>query len=277
MRRGLNHDGYRGERIEIASVVRETVELARAVGWQVEQLLPLPTAPIVALHRGGVSTAKTPLRRIYLSAGIHGDEPAGPLALRRMIERDRWPKDLELWICPCLNPTGFAANRRENADGLDLNRDYRHRQSAEVRAHTDWLDRQSGFDLALCLHEDWEAGGFYLYELNRTARPSPAEQVLAAVTGICPIDHSPEIDGRASRAGIIRPALQPAARPQWPEALYLIEHLTGHCFTLESPSDFALSVRVAAHERAIDTLLGISESSERSGLPEIDGNRFAST
>ena len=277
MRRGLNHGGYHGERIDIAAVVRETLAIAGAKGWEAEQLLALEPAPVVALRRPCSESLATPPRRVYLSAGIHGDEPAGPLVLRHMLQRDRWPNDAELWICPCLNPTGFAANRRENAAGRDLNRDYRHRESAEVRAHLAWLDRQSGFDLALCLHEDWEASGFYLYELNRTGQPSPAERVVEAVAGVCPIDYSPEIDGRAARAGIIRPALNPAVRPQWPEALYLIQHLTAHCFTLESPSDFILAVRVAALERAIDVLLGIDVSEGAGNPPGIDGNRFAST
>ena len=29
-----------------------------------------------------------------------------------------------------------------------------------------WLARQPNFDLAVCVHEDWESVGFYLYELN---------------------------------------------------------------------------------------------------------------
>ena len=58
-----------------------------------------------------------------------------------------WPDDAEIWLCPCLNPTGFPRNTRENAGGVDLNRDYKHRRSAEVRAHIAWLQRQPNFDL----------------------------------------------------------------------------------------------------------------------------------
>jgi hypothetical protein len=74
----------------------------------------------------------------------------------------------------------FPLNRRENAAGIDLNRDYRHLQSPEVRAHVDWLQRQPRFDVALCLHEDWESNGFYVYELNPDNRPSFAEKILEA-------------------------------------------------------------------------------------------------
>ena len=105
-------------------------------------------------------------RTIYISSGIHGDEPAGPVALRRLIDEDRWPGDTELILCPCLNPTGLQAKTRENRHGIDLNRDYRDPKSEEVRAHMAWLNQLPRFDLSLVLHEDWEADGYYLYDRN---------------------------------------------------------------------------------------------------------------
>jgi hypothetical protein len=63
---------------------------------------------------------------------------------------------------------------------------------------------------------------------------------------VCPIDPSPEIDGREAAGGIIRPRLDPATRPEWPEAFYLGMHKTRLGHTLEAPSDFPLAVRVAA-------------------------------
>ena len=120
---------------------------------------------LLALHRPSSPATRHP-SRIYLSTGIHGDEPAGPLAALRLLQENQWPENAELWFCPCLNPMGFVLNRRENADGKDLNRDYRHLETTEVRAHIAWLERQPQFDLCLCLHEDWESHGFYVYELN---------------------------------------------------------------------------------------------------------------
>jgi hypothetical protein len=88
---------------------------------------------------------------------------------------------------------------------MDLNRDYRHLQSPEVRAHINWLQRQPPFDLSLCLHEDWEAAGFYVYELNPDHKPSFAEKIIEAAATACPIDPSPVIEGRPAQNGIIRP------------------------------------------------------------------------
>src|SRR5438552_9917534 len=56
--------------------------------------------------------------RIYISAGIHGDEPAGPLAIRQLLEEDQWPAEVSLWVLPCLNPSGSAVHRRDNSEGI---------------------------------------------------------------------------------------------------------------------------------------------------------------
>jgi hypothetical protein len=95
------------------------------------------------------------------------------------------------------------------------------------------------------LHEDWEAHGFYVYELNPDDRPSLAAAMLSSVARICPIDTSDLIEGRPAQNGIIRPAIDPRDRPQWPEAFYLLSYKTRLSYTLEAPSDFPLENRVA--------------------------------
>ena len=251
-----NIGGYHGETIDIAVVLREIAAVAAAAGWCEETFYEGADFRLTAWHRP--SPALPPgqtARRLYLSAGIHGDEPAGPLALRQLLQADAWPARLELHLCPCLNPAGFVRNSRENAAGRDLNRDYRHRETGEVAAHVRWLERQPGFDAAFCLHEDWEAQGFYLYELNPDQRPSPAVQMMAAVAAVCPIDLSPVIEGRPAQEGIIRPTLNPADRPLWPEAFWLLQNKTPQVWTLEAPSDFPLAVRVRALVAAVNTAL----------------------
>ena len=246
---GKNHGGYRGETIEIQKVLRDIEQAAARKNWTRDHA----AGPVefVAYRRPSPS----PRRRVYLSAGIHGDEPAGPLAMLQLLQENPWPEDVSLWVCPCLNPAGFPLNRRENKDGIDLNRDYRHLQSAEVRAHADWLARQPDFDATLCLHEDWEARGFYLYELNPGRGPSLAESIIDKVAAVCPVDPSPVIEDRPAQNGIIRPVLNPADRPLWPESLFLVSrNKTRLSYTFEAPSDFPLPVRVAALAAAVRTV-----------------------
>jgi Succinylglutamate desuccinylase / Aspartoacylase family len=255
-RLGKNHGGYYGEIIDIRNVLRAIETTARRQGWDSETFCGGDEFKLIALHRKSFSTLDSqPSIKIYLSAGIHGDEPAGPLAALQLLRENRWPEKVELWFCPCLNPMGFILNRRENADHRDLNRDYRNPQSAEVRAHIAWLERQPRFDLYLCLHEDWEAHGFYLYEQNPDGRPPLAETIVRAVQKVCPIDLSETIEDRPAKGGIIRPNLDPNTRPQWAEAFYLIMNKSRLGCTLEAPSDFPLPTRVSALVTGVNATL----------------------
>jgi hypothetical protein len=247
---GRNQDGYRGERIEIAAVLAETIANALRLRLQVDRLPAGSGRELLFLRRPCVGT-----KRIYISAGIHGDEPAGPLAVARLLARNCLPAHLDLCLCPCLNPTGFSASTRENAEGIDLNRDYLNPVAAETQTHVAWLQAQPAFDLTLCLHEDWEARGFYVYEVNPESRPSLAEHIVEAARPVCPVDLSAEIDGRPARGGIIRPDLDPATRRHWPEAFWLIQNKTRLSYTLEAPSDFPLDVRVTALVDAVRVAL----------------------
>jgi protein MpaA len=248
---GKNNGGYFGETIDIDQVLRDDLAAARRFGWEIDELPVSDSLDLLAFRR----VVKTPRKRLYVSTGIHGDEPAGPLAVRRLMQENQWPEGAALWLCPCLNPTGFPLNRRENAEGVDLNRDYRHLQSAEVRAHVSWLEKQPEFDLTLCLHEDWESPGFYVYEVNPDHEPSLGEKMIQAVSKVCPIDLSSVIEDRPAQGGIIRPDIDPAKRPQWPEAFYLVRNKTRHSYTLEAPSDFPLQTRVAALVAAVGAVL----------------------
>ena len=224
----------------------------RAAGFDVERFGEASGCPLLALTR----RTPGPRPRIYLSSGIHGDEPAGPLALAELLEAGTFDRRAVWFICPLLNPEGFMRGTREDAAGLDLNRDYRNTRSQEIRSHIAWLGRQPNFDAAFCVHEDWEAKGYYLYEQNPDGRPSLAQGMLEAAARSCPIDTSVTIDGREARDGIIRPDGDPWQRELWPEAIYLRAHHTRLGYTIESPSAFPLDRRVAAHRASLSAALG---------------------
>ena len=57
---------------------------------------------------------------------VHGDEPAGKAVIDRL-RRSRPPRGTALWLIPDANPDGAAANRRPNAHGVDLNRNFPYR------------------------------------------------------------------------------------------------------------------------------------------------------
>ncbi len=73
--------------------------------------------PIAAVEVGNRSG-----RRVLVVGCIHGNEPGG-IPIARALERVS-PHDLDLWIVPDLNPDGVAADTRQNAHGVDLNRNF---------------------------------------------------------------------------------------------------------------------------------------------------------
>jgi len=61
--------------------------------------------------------------RILVVGCIHGNECAG-MAVIRALRRRTPPKHADLWLVPSLNPDGRAAGTRQNARGVDLNRNF---------------------------------------------------------------------------------------------------------------------------------------------------------
>ncbi len=65
--------------------------------------------------------------KLVITAGFHGEEPAGPLTCLQYLEeitayaRER---DVGLTIYPCINPSGFEAGHRYNASGEQPNNDF---------------------------------------------------------------------------------------------------------------------------------------------------------
>lgn len=252
-----------------AELAGRLAEAAARAGFRVERYGEAAGCPLLGLTR------RTPgsRPRIYLSSGIHGDEPAPPLALLELIRSGVFDDRANWIICPLLNPAGFIRGTRENEQGLDLNRDYRNTRSREIAAHIEWLQRQPNFAMNLCLHEDWEAKGFYLYELNPIQQPTLAEGIVAAVGAVFPVDDSAVIDGRPAKAGILRPIADPAQRELWPESFYLRVHHTKLGYTLETASSFPLERRIAALQTGVNAALNLAlEPQPRAAkLPQVGG------
>lgn len=250
---------YLGKTVAVDQLLDDIWKAARRADFSVRILAEVDGIPILALSRCGEAAA----RSVYLSAGIHGDEPAGPLAILDLLENDL-SSDITWHICPALNPSGLKAGTRVNGAGIDLNRDYLSLEQPEIQAHVKWLGDQGTFDLALFLHEDWESSGFYIYELNPSPESfSAARTMIQAVEPFCPIEHSRKIDGHDALDGVIIPNKRDLQRPDWPEALYMFTHHNRLNYTLESPSSFALHTRVEALREAV-----------RSGAAAVAEQRF---
>ena len=195
--------------------------------------------------------AETP--GLYLSAGIHGDEPAAPEALLRWAERNaaRLAR-LPLLIFPCLNPWGLRNNVRTDSQGRDLNRMF-HLDTHPVVAAVRKITRPHRFKIALAMHEDYDGQGMYLYEVQR-GRNGFGGELLRIAEKILPRDPRRTIDVSIARQGLIRRRISPAkfAKMGYPEAIWLHLFQSEHTFTFETPSEAALELRVRAHMAVLD-------------------------
>ena len=203
---------------------------------------------------------------VYISAGIHGDEPGGAEGLITWAEsRTQDLRELPLLLLPCLNPWGLINNVRADAEGRDLNRLF-HDDGIPMVAGWKALMRGRSFKAALALHEDYDGQGLYLYEVPRPER-GWGELLLKAARPVIPIERRARVDNFAAIAGVIRPRLRKARfqRIGYPEAVVLhLEHAEW-TFTVETPSEFALESRAAAHRAVIEQALRLAGLTRNSG------------
>lgn len=148
-----------------------------------------------------------PLIRIGLFAGVHGDEPAGCVALWRWAQElrsdPRRAAGYHLMIYPECNPTGLEDGTRHNRAGLDLNREFwRGSEQPEVRILETEL-RRHRFEGIVTLHADDTCDGLYGYAHGSVLNEALLEPALAAAAAVLPRDARARIDGFAARSGII--------------------------------------------------------------------------
>lgn len=88
---------------------------------------------IVAVHRwtGGAT------RPTLVIGSMHGDERAGLRVVRRLRE-EPLAAGTDLWLVRTMNPDGTAADRRTNAHGVDLNRNFPRYWVAADAGTTKW-------------------------------------------------------------------------------------------------------------------------------------------
>ena len=217
--------------------------------------------PIYSLRLSSKHTSQARKRQVSLSAGIHGDEPAGVEAVLTLLESpdlyEPFLHDIDFTIFPCINPFGYEHNTRTNHQGFDLNRKFdRKRPPKEVDLLRQVLEGKK-VDLSMEFHEDVDTDGFYLYEVKKEG-PYFGEAIIRKVERYCPINPRDEIEGLPSSGGIIRPPIDwilKFRKKDWPQAIYQIRNGARHCITCETPITLPLKGRARVHLIALDTAL----------------------
>lgn len=91
----------------------------------------------IRIHRFGDFSSP---RKLLVVGCIHGNECAG-IDITRRLARGPHPQGLDLWVVHSLNPDGLRRRTRQNARGVDLNRNF---GSQWLRLGTRWDPQYSG-------------------------------------------------------------------------------------------------------------------------------------
>lgn len=200
---------------------------------------------------------------VFISAGIHGDEPAGIHAVIRFLNNDlhRYVDRFNFVVFPCLNPTGFDAGMHNTASGMNIN-DHFGKQSDDVvvRAiETKIKSFAPSVVLSFDLHEDNSGDqlGCYVYEMISKTTDHIAHRVLEvlAPTDIC---QQPEIYGETNTNGVIEQNVDESQTALGGLHGYLKAHGAQHVMVIETPSAWPLEKRIqtqlAMIQRGIESI-----------------------
>ena len=191
--------------------------------------------------------------RLGLFAAVHGDEPAGAWALvdlaAAVLAQPERATGFELVLYPCCNPGGFERGTRENAAGLDLNREF-WRGSAEPEVR--WLERELAaqhFDGLIALHADDTSDGLYGFARGQTLADELLRPALSTGATVLPPNRDAVIDGFRAADGVIYdcyPGVLTAPPDQYPRPFEII---------FETPALAPLTAQRTAAVAALGSIL----------------------
>jgi hypothetical protein len=145
--------------------------------------------------------------RLGLFTGIHGDEPAGPLAAARLLgcltREPHLAAGYHLTVYPTINPHGLSAGTRHDRDGFDLNREFWKDSARPAVRLLEQELRAARFQGIIALHADDTCEGLYGYAHGRLLNEELLRPALRASGQHLPVDERPQIDGFIATEGVI--------------------------------------------------------------------------
>jgi Succinylglutamate desuccinylase / Aspartoacylase family len=220
-----------------------------------------------------VRSRNSPSKNVFLSAGIHGDEPAGIYALLSFLDdhSEKYEDRMSFFAIPCLNPFGFENDTRENPNSMDLNRNFGSRtQEQETRIVKRVLeDHARTYIFSLDLHEDpvdKPAPGFelkdsvrkfYMYEISPSKECCIGHKVIGRLEqqGI-PIAKQEKIYHDFNNNGLVwRQSPENKWNDKPSELFAYLQRYTDYSFTIETPTCWTLEKRIDVQIRALEIIL----------------------
>lgn len=216
--------------------------------------------PVVSARSPSFDSSKP---TVLLSAGMHGDEPAGIHAVIRFVtqEMHRYTDRFNFLALPCLNPSGFAAGMHNTESGLNFNDVFgKQSEDAVVRAVEEMLKPIAPtVTLALDLHEDnshvpseeelpdgHHSEGCYVYETISSGETHRIAQRVFEVLELSDICQSSTIHKERNNKGVIDHVVNGSkvlGSLDW----FLKKNGAQHVLTVETPAAWPIEKRIQTH------------------------------
>ena len=211
---------------------------------------------------------------VFLSAGIHGDEPAGVYALMDFLENhvQGYIADFSFIVFPCLNPSGFERGTRKNLNGINLNRNFqRNRSTSEVSMLMKTLETEPRhYIFAMDMHEDepeQQVENYpvddnpreaYLYEVS-PKNLSRGHRILKSLEeNNAPVCRKKKIYYDQADNGLIwRDEIVDTGHQEDTTLMWYLQKYTNNVFNLETPTCWELERRVEVQLMALKAALDI--------------------
>jgi protein MpaA len=211
---------------------------------------------------------------VFLSAGIHGGEPAGVYAILGFLESQvrNYLDDFSFIAFPCLNPSGFERGTRDNLNRVNLNRNFQSRKpSKEVSMLKEIIESEPRhYTFAMDMHEDdpeEQVENYsrkdnpretYLYEVsNRNL--SKGHRILNSLekNGV-PVCKKKKIYYDQADNGLIwRDEIVDTGHEEDTTLMWYLQRYTNNVFNPETPTCWKLERRVEVQIMALKAALDI--------------------
>lgn len=120
------------------------------------------------------------MNRLFILSGTHGNEQAGILCISRLLsdisDNPDFYNNISMRIITPHNPVAALEFSRFNADGIDINRDFKNQRTKEVKAVINSLEEYNP-KYSLSLHEGPQESGTFIYT-NKLVAKQTAFDVL---------------------------------------------------------------------------------------------------
>jgi len=200
--------------------------------------------------------------KVFLSGGIHGNEPAGVETLALFIESlARDPAlygNVSFEIVPLINPWGWAHDVRFNRDGIDINRDLAPQRSQEAHIMAGYL-KQDRYGLMIDHHEDPSASGFYMYQYAMPSQELSRKAIAAVRAGGLPVEQNVNMVILKTDDGLIDAPMwglwYMLATGQIGVPNYSRLYNSDSVYTIETATSLDYRARLSAHQKARQIIL----------------------